>query len=205
MTRAFASMRRAPAGMGLALAFLCAGGAPARAYDDSSTVSSVLGIFGVQTEEGQGEKIVFRERSKLVLPPSRQGLPEPREAAERPVSWPVDQETARRRGEQEPAPQAGLNQNPNAAEAKQGEPGAGPRKCLFAASDGHCTVQTDADEPGASGGARTRGAGEHTTRAHLTEPPAAFRQKVQGGKDVEEAEKSGNWLSNTFGGLFGGS
>jgi hypothetical protein len=174
--------------LGLALLAL-SGGAPARAYDDTSTVTSVLSLFGAGGDE-ENEKIVYRERSKLVLPPGGPALPPPqtRDSA-RPASWPVDQEVARRRGAPRPAPQAGMNENPI-------EPGAGrgPTKCLAASSEGHCTIATEADDPLLSdGGAKTRASGQSSARAFLTEPPTAFRQKVAGGKGVADAEKSSDW------------
>jgi len=71
--------------------------APARATDDSSVGGAVLGLFGVDSNSS-GEKIDYRERPKIVVPPNRTALPEPRSAADRPASWPVDQEGARRHG-----------------------------------------------------------------------------------------------------------
>jgi hypothetical protein len=73
------------------------GAAPVRASDDASTVGAVLGLFGVDTNSS-GEKIDYRERPKIVVPPNRTALPEPRAGADRPASWPVDQEGARRHG-----------------------------------------------------------------------------------------------------------
>ena len=71
------------------------GAAPARASDDSSVGGALLGLFGVDSNSS-GEKIDYRERPKIVIPPNRQALPEPRAGADRPASWPVDQEGAHR-------------------------------------------------------------------------------------------------------------
>jgi hypothetical protein len=60
-------------------------------------MTAVLGLFGVDTNSS-GEKIDYRERPKIVVPPNRQALPEPRSGADRPASWPVDQEGAHRHG-----------------------------------------------------------------------------------------------------------
>jgi hypothetical protein len=176
------------AGSAFVLATL-AGAPPAGASDDSSTLTSVMSLFGIGSEEQQ-EKIVYRERPKLVLPPGGRGLPEPQaHDGARPASWPVDQEVARRRGGETPAPRASLDENANDPSAKRG-----PTKCLSATSDGRCTVVTDADEPLLGGGGpKTRGAGEPSTRAFLTEPPASFRERVAGGKGVPDAEKSSDW------------
>jgi len=73
------------------------GAAPARASDDTSVGGALLGLFGVDSNSG-GEKIDYRERPKIVVPPNRQALPEPRAGADRPASWPVDQEGAHRHG-----------------------------------------------------------------------------------------------------------
>jgi hypothetical protein len=73
------------------------GAAPARASDDSSVGGALLGLFGVDSNSS-GEKIDYRERPKIVIPPNRQALPEPRAGADRPASWPVDQEGAHRHG-----------------------------------------------------------------------------------------------------------
>lgn len=73
------------------------GAAPARASDDSSVGGALLGLFGVDSNSG-GEKIDYRERPKIVVPPNRTALPEPRSSADRPASWPVDQEGAHRHG-----------------------------------------------------------------------------------------------------------
>jgi hypothetical protein len=172
---------------GLAVALTALGATPAGALDDTSTLTSVMSLFGVGADEQQ-EKIVYRERSKLVLPPSGRGLPEPQSHdGARPESWPVDQEVARRRGGETPAPRVSLDEHSNDRSAK-------PTKCLSATSDGHCTIVTDADEPWLGGGGpKTRGAGEPSTRAYLVDPPAAFRQRVAGGKGVPDSEKSSDW------------
>ena len=73
------------------------GAAPARASDDASVGGALLGLFGVDSNSS-GEKIDYRERPKIVIPPNRQALPEPRAGADRPASWPVDQEGAHRHG-----------------------------------------------------------------------------------------------------------
>ncbi len=73
------------------------GATAARAADDNSTVTSVLGILGVDMNNS-GEKIDYRERPKLVVPPNPQALPEPQSGAARPASWPVDQDNTYRHG-----------------------------------------------------------------------------------------------------------
>jgi hypothetical protein len=80
---------------GAALGALSA--APARASDDTSVGGAVMGLFGMDSNSS-GEKIDYRERPKIVVPPNRSALPAPRSAADRPASWPVDQEGAHRHG-----------------------------------------------------------------------------------------------------------
>ncbi len=78
--------------------FSLASAAAARAADDGSAWNSVMGFFGHEHRDGD-EKIDFRERPKLVLPPNPQSLPEPRQAyAARPASWPTDKGDAHRTG-----------------------------------------------------------------------------------------------------------
>jgi hypothetical protein len=81
----------------LLLAGAAFGATTARAADDSSTVTAVLGMFGVDMNNS-GQKIDYRERPKLVVPPNRQNLPEPQSADARPDSWPVDQGAVLRQG-----------------------------------------------------------------------------------------------------------
>ena len=84
------------------------GAAPARASDDASVGGALLGLFGVDSNSS-GEKIDYRERPKIVVPPNRQALPEPRAGADRPASWPVDQEGAHRHGARAANSSSGAN------------------------------------------------------------------------------------------------
>jgi hypothetical protein len=182
MRRARAANSRTMACAGLAVALTALGATPAGALDDTSTLTSVMSLFGVGSDEQQ-EKIVYRERSKLVLPPNGRGLPEPQSHdGARPESWPVDQEVARRRGGETPAPEA-LGHNDNPSDPSRPTRGL---SCLLGDSEGRCNTGSDAH-------AKTRGAGEPTTRAYLVDPPAAFRQRVAGGKGVPDSEKSSDW------------
>ncbi len=92
-TRHF-SRAAAVAGLIGALQFISFG---ARAADDASFGAAIMGLFGVNANNS-GEKIDYRERAKVVVPPNRQTLPEPRSTDSRPAAWPVDQENARRSG-----------------------------------------------------------------------------------------------------------
>ncbi len=80
------SFRSAP--LALAAIAFCACAAPARAYDDKSTISAALELIGVNLDE-KPSVIDYRERAKLVLPPRRDLLPEPN-GSERPSNWPTN-------------------------------------------------------------------------------------------------------------------
>ncbi len=88
---------RRPTLTAIIAASVALGAAPARASDDASVGGALLGLFGVDSNSS-GEKIDYRERPKIVVPPNRGALPEPRAGADRPASWPVDQEGAHRHG-----------------------------------------------------------------------------------------------------------
>ncbi|HTO80020.1 MAG TPA: hypothetical protein VMJ31_09640 [Methylocystis sp.] len=85
----------APAALGAV--FLLIGAVNARAgTDDTGPFSAIGTAIGVTSSEGT---IDYRERAKLVVPPDRKSLPEPRAEGEaRPPSFPVDQSSAHRQG-----------------------------------------------------------------------------------------------------------
>ncbi len=86
----------APAVLGAVL--LLSGAVDARAgNDDAGPFSAIGSAIGVTS--GDGQTIDYRERPKLVVPPDRKALPEPRaDAGARPPSFPVDQGSSRRQG-----------------------------------------------------------------------------------------------------------
>lgn len=86
----------APAALGALL--LLSGGVSAHAgNDDAGPFSAIGAAIGVTS--GDGQTIDYRDRPKLVVPPDRKSLPEPRADGEaRPPSFPVDQGSARRQG-----------------------------------------------------------------------------------------------------------
>lgn len=86
----------APAALGAALLLL--GVVNARAgSDDTGPFAAIGNAIGV-TSNDDSQKIDYRERPKLVVPPNRSALPEPRaEGNSRPPSFPVDQTSASRR------------------------------------------------------------------------------------------------------------
>ena len=69
----------------------------ARAADDGSVFHAIGKLFGYDPSQSS-EHIDFRERPKLVVPPSRQSLPEPRAGEDRPASWPVEKSVTTRGG-----------------------------------------------------------------------------------------------------------
>jgi hypothetical protein len=85
----------APAALGAVL--LLSGAVNAHAgNDDAGPFSAIGSAIGVTSSEGT---IDYRERPKLVVPPDRKSLPEPKaDAGARPPSFPVDQGSSRRQG-----------------------------------------------------------------------------------------------------------
>ncbi len=228
MKRARASTLRASACVGAALSFFGGAlvGAPALAYDDQSTVMSVLGLIGVYSEDNN-EKIEYRDRSKLVLPPNRQSLPEPQARGDtRPGAWPNDQEVVRRRSSQaaarQPAPQPGLNQNPTISPTELAKGRAGAPASARTAGDSECLNSTarecllmsaeeakvgtkEAEEK------KTLVAGQEPGRDYLTEPPAGYRRPTKDGKatqgapvEKEDWSNPGAYLRQQAGRVFGG-
>lgn len=228
MRRARASMRRACACVGVTLSFMAGAfvGAPALAYDDQSTVMSVLGLIGVYADD-EGEKIVYRDRAKLVLPPNRQALPEPQANNNaRPGNWPTDQEIVRRRSSQaaarQPAPQPGLNQNPTISptELEKGKAGApasqrvaGDSECLNSTAR-ECLLMTPEEAKIGTKSAEERTtlvAGQEPARDYLTEPPAGYRRPTKDGRaaagapaEKEDWSNPGAYLRQQASKVFGG-
>jgi hypothetical protein len=226
MKRAMASMRSATACVGVAFSFLGAAfiGSPAMAYDDQSTLLSVLSLIGVYADD-ESEKIDYRARPQLVLPPNRQSLPDPQTRGDaRPASWPVDQDGVRHRSAQavarQPAPQPGLNQNPTISptELEKGRIGAravdrapGDSDCIKG-NGRECLLMTAEEATiGATEEKRTLVAGQEPPRNFLTEPPPGYRHPVKGGKASQGAsdEKDGwsnpgAYLTQQVGRIFGG-
>lgn len=87
----------APAALGAVLLFM--GSLEARAgSDDTGPLAAIGNAIGV-TSNDDSQKIDYRERPRLVVPPDRKALPEPRaEGDSRPPSFPVDQTSAHRQG-----------------------------------------------------------------------------------------------------------
>lgn len=182
------------------VALAVAGTGPAFAYDDEPTYASILSLFGVSMNDNP-EKIDFRERPKLVLPSAGPALPEPTErGAQRPESWPVDEDVVRRRNAltvaREPAPQPGLRQNPTlsprelsgrggAREARRG----GDSECLNS-QQRECLLMSAEEAKIGTKEAENRSslvAGDEPKREYLTEPPAGFRRPTKEVKPTPEA------------------
>jgi hypothetical protein len=162
------------------------GAVPALATDDKSTVTSVMELVGVSSDEGVG-KIDYSERPKLVLPPNHSQLPPPREAANRPGDWPVDASAPRRRNADRYA------RVPNAPpEEKKGllERIRGPRPTAAPGTDDEpgllqraLTARSRSDEP----------ATEEPSRRLLTEPPPGYRRPTQDLSKIREAGSGKSW------------
>jgi hypothetical protein len=180
---------------------------PALALDDQSTFSAVLGLVGVPIEEND-EKIDYRERPKLVVPPNKDALPQPQARGEgRPGGWPVDQDVARRRQSQaaarEPAPQTGLNQNPyiSPRELARGRGEAAPRRagdseCLNSNQRECLLMSPEEAKAGMSENRFSVGAGDEPGRKFLTEPPTGYRRASKDVKATTDAPKEKEDWSN---------
>jgi hypothetical protein len=204
---AFAALLAAGAGL---FAFAAA---PAHAADDKSTFGAILDVFGANIGESD-EKIDYRERSRIVVPPNRAALPDPRSGdAARSAdgrAWPVDQDIARRRaalaGARAPAPQPGLNQNPTlrpeeiAGRSPDAPRRAGDSECLNARNSRECLLMSAEDaKKGTVADTRTLvRAGEEPSRAFLTEPPTGYRRPtkdISATREVEEKVDLSNPLT----------
>ena len=94
-TRRPAKIAAVAATLGLGLSAF--GSMNARASDDTGTFSAIAGAIGFNVNKS-GDQIEYRERPRLVVPPDRNALPEPRASDARPTAFPVDQGGARRQG-----------------------------------------------------------------------------------------------------------
>ncbi len=177
---------------------------PALAYDDQSTFTSVMGVVGVPIEENN-DKIDYRERPKLVLPPNRGDLPAPQARGDtRPGDWPSDQEVVRRRNAaaaaREPAPQPGLNQNPTLSaremihgRGEAGERKAGDSECLNS-NRRECLLMTpEQAKAGISENRFSAKAGEEPDRKFLTEPPRGYRHATKDVKATFDPQEKEDW------------
>lgn len=169
---------------GLAAAYA----APALAYDDKSTVSSVMELVGVSSDP-TAKSIDYSERPKLVLPPRIGDLPPPKETADRPGGWPSGEPGERRRNSDRYA------RVPNAPPPEK-NPGLlerirGPKPDYAPGTD---------DEPGflqraLNAGARTSGPVlDEPSRRLLTEPPSGYRRPTQDLSKVRDTDaKKTSW------------
>jgi len=149
---------------GLAAAYA----APALAYDDKSTISSVMDLVGVSTER-DAKSIDYSERPKLVLPPNISALPEPRESADRPGGWPSNAPGARRQSDR-------FARAPN-AQPEEKQPGLLERALAGGSSSGSSVSLNN--EP---------------SRRLLTEPPSGYRRPTQDLSKVRDTDaKKGSW------------
>ncbi|MEF3367534.1 hypothetical protein V3H18_13420 [Methylocystis sp. 9N] len=157
--------------------------APALAADDKSTMTSVMELVGVSSDEGVG-KIDYSERPKLVLPPSQGVLPAPRERSERPGGWPNELVSERRRNADRYArvPNAPTEEKKSLLERVRG-----PRPAAAPGTD---------DEPGllqrmlSARKGTNESAVEEPNRRLLTEPPPGYRRPTQDLSKIRESNAS---------------
>lgn len=153
---------------------------PTQAADDKSTITSVMELVGVSSDDGVG-KIDYSERPKLVLPPSRGDLPPPREDVSRSGDWPVDASASRRRNADRYA------RVPNAP-PEPARQGMLERALSYGGSGSNAPV---IEEP---------------SRRMLTEPPAGYRRPTQDLSKIRDSDvkKSSWWNPLSWGGGGGG-
>jgi hypothetical protein len=192
MMLAWSRRRAAIALAGLAVA----GASPARAYDDKSTIGSVMELVGVSSDPSSA-KIDYGERPKLVLPPRANGLPAPREDAARPDGWPTDAAAARRRNTDRFERIA--NAPPPETRTNLLERIRGPKPAYAPGTD---------DEPGFLQKALKLGGGneapvmDEPARRMLSEPPSGYRRPTVDLATVKDTDgrKSGWWPMSLLGG-----
>ncbi|MCX7899192.1 MAG: hypothetical protein N2444_03770 [Methylocystis sp.] len=158
----------------------------AQAGDDKSTITTVMELVGVSSDE-TAATIDYSERPKLVLPPDRGALPEP-SAHARPQGWPAEMAAERRRnadryariGGAEPEKKVGLLERirgprPTAAPGTDDEPGFLQRAL---------SVRARADQP----------VWDEPSRRLLTEPPQGYRRPSQDLSKVRDTDgKKSSW------------
>lgn len=177
------------------------GATPAKALDDgadnifnSITTLLTLGI-GVGGNETR-DRIEYRERAPLVLPPDLSKLPPPAPpGSARAAAWPEDQDVARQRRERERArrprdeepTQAQLRAQRGASESNR------PGECRQQdALDRLCNPEEFWSTMRQSRSAPTPdrvAAGQEPPRRSLTDPPAGFRRATQDVKYTFEVER----------------
>lgn len=171
--------------------------APALAYDDKSTISSVMELVGVSSDP-DSKSIDYSERPKLVLPPNRDGLPEPAVRSERPAGWPAEASSERSRN---------ANRYARVPNAPPDEPRKGLLERVRGPRDKASAPGTE-DEPGFLQRALMAGRGsnepvmDEPARRMLVEPPPGYRRPTQDLSKVRDsdAKKSSWWNPLSWGG-----
>lgn len=170
------SLRRAGPALVMAASVLFS--APARAYDDKPAWTSVMELVGVGTSE-RIAAIDYRERSKLVVPPSRAALPEPRETHDFSLKRTGPLETAL------------------ADDSKEKECGSKERSCWYPLPGMRFI------------GPKKEEAAKNSPRAYLVQPPVAFTGSSKPVvADADAGDHWYNPISSvgkSFGKLFGGA
>lgn len=163
MTFALPPRRALYALAGLAAAYA----APAFAYDDKSTVTSVMELVGVSTDDGVS-KIDYSERAKLVLPPRVGDLPPP---VERTRAEPANDDFSARRRAAERLSRV------NNAQPQAPQQGVLERALSFGSSSGSSVAVNN--EP---------------DRVKLSEPPSGYRRPTQDLSKIRDPDaKKGSW------------
>jgi hypothetical protein len=163
---------------------------PALAYDDKSTIGSVMELVGISSDP-DAKSIDYSERPKLVLPPNRGVLPEPAARGVRPAGWPAEASSERSRND---------NRYARVPNAPPDEPRKGLLERIRGPRDKAPAPGTE-DEPGLLQRALMSGRGsnqpvmDEPARRMLVEPPSGYRRPTQDLSKVNDtdAKKSSWW------------
>lgn len=163
--------------------------APALAVDDKSTITSVMELVGVSSDEDVS-KIDYSERPKLVMPPNRDALPAPAARSERPGGWPLEASVERSRN---------VNRYARVPNAPPDDPRKGFLERVRGPRDKASAPGTE-DEPGFLQRALMAGRGSNEPvmgeppRRMLAEPPPGYRRPTQDLSRFSDSEgKKASW------------
>lgn len=158
----------------------------ALAYDDKSTFSSILELVGVKSDVDI-HKIDYHERSKIVVPPNRQGLPEPG-AGER-ASGLIDREALRGGlGPSQAYASSAAGKKPDDGEDTpcSGE----KRKDCWTVIPGQRWIA-----PASSGGGGPSRPATDSARKYLTEPPVDYVKPTKEVSATTDGQEKASWMN----------
>jgi hypothetical protein len=158
----------------------------ALAYDDKSTFASILELFGVKSDVDIN-KIDYHERSKIVVPPNRQGLPDP-DAGGR-ASGLIDRDALRSGlGPSQAYASSDAGKKPDGGEDTpcSGE----KRKDCWTVIPGQRWIA-----PASSGGGGPSRPATDSARKYLTEPPVAYVKPTKEAPATTDGQEKWSWMN----------